>query len=94
MAASIHPGGLPQELLRVPDEEKKRQAVDSLRGYVYQVYQTLLAWLDLNVDETLLLEIAEDYAMMGIYLTQVLGNGPYMLWSSVARVAVPPTSDL
>ncbi len=32
--------------------------------------------------------------MMGIYLTQVLGNSPYMLWSSVARVAVPPTSDL
>ncbi len=31
---------------------------------------------------------------MGIYLTQVLGNSPYMLWSSVARVAVPPTSDL
>ena len=32
--------------------------------------------------------------LMGIYLTQVLGNSPYMLWSSVARVAVPPTSDL
>ena len=32
--------------------------------------------------------------VMGIYLTQVLGNSPYMLWSSVARVAVPPTSDL
>ena len=31
---------------------------------------------------------------MGIYLTHVLGNSPYMLWSSVARVAVPPTSDL
>ena len=34
------------------------------------------------------------YPEMGIYLTQVLGNSPYMLWSSVARVAVPPTSDL
>ncbi len=34
------------------------------------------------------------YERMGIYLTQVLGNSPYMLWSSVARVAVPPTSDL
>ncbi len=34
------------------------------------------------------------YRLMGIYLTQVLGNSPYMLWSSVARVAVPPTSDL
>ncbi len=32
--------------------------------------------------------------LMDIYLTQVLGNSPYMLWSSVARVAVPPTSDL
>ncbi len=35
-----------------------------------------------------------DNFKMGIYLTQVLGNSPYMLWSSVARVAVPPTSDL
>ncbi len=35
-----------------------------------------------------------EYCKMGIYLTQVLGNSPYMLWSSVARVAVPPTSDL
>ncbi len=32
--------------------------------------------------------------VIGTYLTQVLGNSPYMLWSSVARVAVPPTSDL
>ncbi len=36
----------------------------------------------------------QKYPQMDIYLTQVLGNSPYMLWSSVARVAVPPTSDL
>ena len=65
MAAPTGPsGGLPEELLRVPDEQKRQQAVDSLRGYIYQVYQTLLGWLDLKDGDTLLLEVAEDYAVL------------------------------
>jgi len=49
--------------INVPPEEKGRQAVDSLRGYVYQVYQTVLAWLELKPDEELFLEVAEDFAV-------------------------------
>lgn len=38
-----------------------RQAVAALRGYVYQVWQTVLAWMRLSDDEALYLEMAEDF---------------------------------
>ena len=58
--------GLLEELknLQVPDDEIGRQAVNSLRGYIYQIYQTLNAWLTLGEDEILLLEVAEDFAVL------------------------------
>ena len=48
----------------LPAEQVGRQAVNALRGYIYQIYQSLAAWLDLAEDETLLLEVAEDYAVV------------------------------
>ena len=39
--------------LLVPAEEAGRQAVASLRGYVYQIYQSLAAWRELGEGETL-----------------------------------------
>lgn len=41
-----------------------RQAVDSLRGYAYQVIAAALAWLDLEQQGKLFLEVAEDYAVV------------------------------
>ena len=41
--------------------EPKRQADDALRGYVYQIWHSVDAWLDLAEDETLYLEGAEDF---------------------------------
>jgi hypothetical protein len=38
-----------------------RDATPSIRGYVYQIYQSTLAWLRLNGDEVLILEGAEDF---------------------------------
>jgi hypothetical protein len=32
----------------VPEGDAARQAVDSLRGYAYQVLATALAWLDIH----------------------------------------------
>jgi len=52
------------ENLQIPDEQIGRQAVDCLRGYVYQIYQSLAAWLTLKEGETLLLEVAEDFAVV------------------------------
>lgn len=48
----------------IPEDERSRQAVPSLRGYAYQLYQSLAAWLSLNSDEALLLEVAEDFAIL------------------------------
>ena len=46
----------------VPEGDAARQAVDSLRGYAYQVLAATLAWLDVDEDGRLFLEVAEDYA--------------------------------
>ncbi len=50
--------------LTVPERDLARQAVASLRGYAYQVWAAALAWVDLRGDEVLLLEVAEDFAVL------------------------------
>ena len=39
----------------------KRQATDSLRGYRYQILHSVNAWLDLADNDSLYLEVAEDF---------------------------------
>ena len=41
--------------------DPKRQAVDSLRGYVYQIWHSVHAWLELADEEILFLEGVEDF---------------------------------
>jgi len=41
--------------------DAKRDATDSIRGYVYQAYQSVLAWMLLTGEEILVLEGAEDF---------------------------------
>jgi hypothetical protein len=41
----------------------EREAVDSLRGYAYQIAASALAWLGLRPNEILYLEVAEDYSI-------------------------------
>jgi tetratricopeptide (TPR) repeat protein len=48
----------------IPQGDTARQAVDSLRGYAYQVMAATLAWLDLGDLNRLFLEVAEDYAVV------------------------------
>jgi hypothetical protein len=55
----------------VPEGDAARQAVDSLRGYAYQVLASALAWVDLREREQLYLEVAEDYAVMAEKLSAV-----------------------
>ena len=47
---------------KIPLGDPWREAIDSLRGYVYQIYQSALAWIELDDDEFLYLEVAEDFA--------------------------------
>lgn len=46
-----------------PAGDPDRQAISALRGYIYQLYASALAWLRLADGETLYLEVAEDYAV-------------------------------
>jgi hypothetical protein len=49
-----------------PAGDPRTQAIDSLRGYVYQLYTSALAWLSLAEDEVLYLEVAKDYAVAAL----------------------------
>lgn len=51
-------------LAPIPKGEVSREAIDALRGYVYQIYQSALAWIELRYDEFLFLEVAEDYSVV------------------------------
>jgi hypothetical protein len=42
--------------------DESREALSALGGYVYQLYQSALAWVELGEAEILFLEVAEDYA--------------------------------
>jgi hypothetical protein len=46
-----------------PSGDPAREAIASLRGYVYQILQSALAWTELKNDEFLFLEVAEDFAV-------------------------------
>ena len=54
---------IPEETA-VPRGDLSRQAVTSLGGYTYQIYLSALAWAELKPNEILLLEIAEDFAVV------------------------------
>ena len=43
--------------------DRQRQATDSIRGYVYQIHQTVFSWLDLIRQPTgvIYVEAAEDF---------------------------------
>ncbi|MHB8544890.1 MAG: hypothetical protein ACYC9S_12950 [Leptospirales bacterium] len=46
------------------DADPRRQAVDSTRGTVYQIWRSVFAWLDLAENEILYLEGAEDFDLV------------------------------
>ncbi|HGB6041188.1 TPA: tetratricopeptide repeat protein [Salmonella enterica subsp. diarizonae serovar 61:l,v:z35] len=60
--------------------DAKRDATDSIRGYVYQIYQSVLAWINLNESEILFLECAEDFdiclgqSVIGTQVKDLSGN--------------------
>ena len=57
---------------KLPIGNSAREAIDSLRGYVYQIYQSALAWTEIKSDELLILEVAEDYAVVAENALQVV----------------------
>jgi hypothetical protein len=47
------------------DGDSKRQAIHSLKGYAYQIWQSLYEWVSLDEGQSLCLEGAEDIDIMG-----------------------------
>ena len=77
-----------------------RQAVDALRGYAYQVLATTLAWLDVDKNSRLFLEVAEDYAIVAGQALQAVqvkdtgGSRSVTLNSGAVRAAIASFVDL
>ena len=51
---------------------RKRQAVASLEGYAYQIWQTVYRWINLKDGEVLFLECAEDIDVLGPKKTETI----------------------
>ena len=45
-----------------PNADSARQAIHAIRGYEYQILAAALAWMDLEENGVIYLEVAEDYA--------------------------------
>jgi hypothetical protein len=50
--------------LYIPRGNEAKEAVASLQGYIYQLYQTAIEWADLGNGEFLFIEVAEDYSVL------------------------------
>jgi len=54
----------PTEIVSVPDGQRARQAVASLGGHLFQATRAATEWVQLPDGATLLIEVAEDYAVL------------------------------
>lgn len=68
--------------------DQRRQAIPTLKGYAYQVWQSLYRWVTLKEDEILFLEGAEDVDILGpaeqaetVQIKETAGSGPVTLRS-------------
>lgn len=83
-----------------PQGDVTRQAVDALRGYAFQLYASVLAWLALGDGEDLHLEVAEDYAsvtedaMNAVQVKDTGGSGTATLRTEGVRQAIETFVDL
>jgi hypothetical protein len=83
-----------------PVGDVERQAVASLRGYAYHVAAAALAWLDVDENGRIYLEVAEDYATVAqqsLDATQVkdtAGSGSVTLNTEGVRDAVDASARL
>lgn len=60
--------------LNIPQDQRKRQALSSLAGYAHQILAALDGWMRVRGDGILLIEVAEDYAVLArdaVEMTQV-----------------------
>jgi hypothetical protein len=86
--------------LSAPDGDPSRQAIASLRGYVYQIYASAIAWLELKDSEELFLEVAEDYAvaaqqaLLAVQVKDTADSGSITIRSEAVRSVLDAYVDL
>ena len=79
---------------------RARQAVDAIRGYEYQILAATLAWVDLDQDGLLYLEVAEDYATAvgpafeAVQVKDTRSSGSVTLNTPAVREAIESFVDL
>ena len=84
----------------IPEADTARHAVAALRGYAYQVLATTLAWIDIDEESRLFLEVAEDYALVAnqaltaAQIKDTAASGPVTLNTQSVRDAVASFVDL
>jgi hypothetical protein len=68
--------------------DQRRQAIPTLKGYTYQIWQSLYRWVTLKEDAVLFLEGAEDVDILGpaeraetVQIKETAGSGPVTLRS-------------
>jgi hypothetical protein len=83
-----------------PQGDVARQAVAALRGYAFQLYGSVLAWLELKEGEDLFLEVAEDYAVVAqdalkaVQSKETRASGAVTLNTAGVREAINSFVDL
>ena len=84
----------------VPEADTARHAVAALRGYAYQILVTTLAWVDIDENSRLFLEVAEDYAVIAdqalsaVQIKDTAASGPITLNTPSVHKAVDSFIDL
>ena len=83
-----------------PNVDSARQAIDAIRGYEYQILAATLAWVDLDEDGLLYLEVAEDYATVvdsaieAVQVKDTRASGSVTLNTPAVRDAIASFVDL
>ena len=83
-----------------PNADRARQAIAAIRGYVYQALAAARAWIDLDDNALLYLEVAEDYAEIvgdvinSVQVKETKTSGPVTLRRKDVRCAIASFVDL
>ena len=83
-----------------PNADSVRQAIHAIRGYEYQILAAALAWVDLEDDGLIYLEVAEDYAHVvggdieAVQVKETRGSGAVTLNTPAVRDAIQSFVEL
>ena len=83
-----------------PNADTARQAIHAIRGYEYQILAAALAWVDLEENGLIYLEVAEDYTHVvggnieAVQVKATRGSGAVTLNTPAVRDAIESFVDL